>query len=216
MTRKTHSRRASMPFASGHALTGLALALVFVSVLASAQPDVHEKASCGLDYVNIAIPRDNSVIYTNSVSDFVPFPIGAITNCPDDTREVEFTLNGATLGDDDEAPFSLTSVLMGSLSTVIDYTLTATATKLSATSKFYEDSVDFRVAQLQSGVDQNFNGYLDNPFFSLPFNGYTWIATVPVGDPAEYRVVGMTRWAGSGGTVDSHVPVTLVLENPDD
>jgi len=195
-------------------LTGNAMPATITMTAARSVVAVFVEEPCVLQEINALNLADGAVLHVANASLDMPLTLAALTDCPDDTASVSFTL-------DDETPlvanvgnagglFSVAGPALGAIQPGA-HTLTVRATSRTRPSAVIPAvAVAFSVVREAAAVDADGNGLPDHSFTTLASNGAAWLASILVDDTGAKRLTSMVRWTGeTGKAAGTHAIVAL-------
>ncbi|MCX5772279.1 MAG: hypothetical protein NTZ09_18675 [Candidatus Hydrogenedentes bacterium] len=185
-------------------------AWVCFSVFAS-----YGQTPCTLSETEVASPVSGSTVYATAGAENMKFSLSVWTNCPGDTSEVSFYLDGAMWA-------TVTAVSGGGLYETLSsqvyalgygqHTLTVSAVSLTNPEAVFEDTSVFYVSSAPAEADElglpGGNGLPDSGFEYLPHAGDTWLDSRVAEATGNRRLSSVVCWDGSApGTVSLYDPL---------
>ena len=174
------------------------------------------QSGCTLTDAAIVAPLTGSTVYVTPGAESMKVPFAVWTNCPADTSEVTFTLDGALLasvttagGDGLYHAVSAAVYLLG----YGQHTLEISAARASSLPVVFEASSVFYVASASEdadvlGIAADSNGLPDAGFEYLINGGDGWLDARTVESTGARRLTAVSRWDGSGpGVVTVYDPL---------
>ncbi|HNR34922.1 MAG TPA: hypothetical protein PKO36_07065, partial [Candidatus Hydrogenedentes bacterium] len=184
----------------------------FGSSFAHGAPFDNAKAACTLSKTTILFPRPYTTLIATADAAAMPLPIVVETDCPDDTRQVDFVLDTVAIGSASQSPYTVTSVRLADMNVGL-HALGVVARSLKAIA--VTDFSSFTLAKALNTTDVNANGLPDNPFFSLNAPGTAWLARAYALGSDTKRTVAAIRWRGMDeDDLPPGLPAVIAVSDP--